>query len=307
MRVFSIINNYYKDIVADQLEGLTKYFCSRDISIKLERKEGLKEEIFEIHTEGENLQNREYRLLQYYISNILYEVMIEDFISKKLRKYLSETYVFLDINDISKVKERVAIVLREEKGIDDMMLFCMNRKNIILDKISSCISEGTSINMKGFMDFRFNELKTDLFRMIEKVIEQYVVEKEYNEFISLLKYFVSLQESKVNRVDLYMDPVENKYELIDESGNNMMQSFLNEIYENKNIIDISNEDLVISGLITTCPRRIVIHLTGNNKKNELVSTIEKVFESRVEYCSGCSKCSYMKDFIKIPIDSNINL
>ncbi|MEG0799467.1 MAG: putative sporulation protein YtxC, partial [Bacilli bacterium] len=195
----------------------------------------------------------------------------------------------------------------EEMPIDDTVLFCMNKKNKIIKNIIMCLEEGIEINIKGFLDFRSKELTVDIYGMIEKIVERYMVEKEYNEFISLLKYFVEVQESRLDRIDIFIGKEDGQYILKDEFGNDMMSSLMSELCENKSIVDVSKDDLVISGLITTCPKKIVIHSANRCRNKELLNTIKSVFEDRVEYCNGCNECSILKEFIKIPIDNNINI
>jgi len=91
------------------------------------------------------------------------------------------------------------------------------------------------------MDFRSKELMPQIYTIIEKVVESYMIEKEYNEFISLLKYFVEIQESKAEKVDLYIGKRGDSYILRDEFGNNIMETLLNEICENKNIVDVKSK------------------------------------------------------------------
>lgn len=307
MKIMTIVNNSHKEFVFNQIESLVEYFSTRGFSLTTEIRDDATEEVIEIYfKDGENVDKVK-RLLDYYIANILYGVLIEEFINKKLSKHLNEAYNFLNHSDLAKIKECSGKVLKEEMAVDDTMIYCMNRKNKMLQKIMECIEEGCSINVRGFLDFRFKELREDIFKSIEKIVEKYMIEKEYNEFISLLKYFVEVQESKLDKVDIFVGSKEGEYILKDQFGNDMMQGLVNELCENKNIFEISKDDLVISGLITTCPKKIVIHGAKKSKNKELLNTIEKVFEDRVEFCNGCSECGILKDFIQIPVDSNIKV
>ena len=307
MKMMTIINNSHRNCVLKQIEGLVKYFESRGASLTSEIKKGENEEIIDIYLKDKEDKERIKRLLDYYIANVLYEVVIEEFIARKLSKYLNETYTFLNYKDLEIVRDDADKILREEASLNETVIYCMNRKNRMIQKIIECIEEGASINVKGFLDFRFNELKNDIYACIEKIVEGYMLEKEYNEFISLLKYFVEVQDSKAERMDIFIGEKEGEYILRDQFGNDMMESLISELCENKNIIDISMDDLVISGLITTCPNKIIIHSASKCKNKELLNTIKSVFEGRVEFCEGCNQCSDLKEFIKVPVDTNIKI
>ena len=307
MKIMTIINNSHRVSVSNQVNGLVEFFNKRGLKLTSEFGSGFKEDVIDIYLEDVEKNDKTIRLLEYYIANILYDILIEEFIEKKLNKYLSDAYGFLNYSDIGKVKSMIVQILKEESRIDDTVIYCMNRKNRVVQKIIECVEEGNSINVKGFLDFRYKELRIDIYRCVEKIIEKYMVEKEYNEFISLLKYFVEVQESKSERIDMFVGDGEGDYILKDENDNDMMETLISELCENKSIVEISKEDLVISGLITLCPKKVVIHCSGKDKDKELINTIEKVFEGRVEYCTGCKKCSKLKEFIQIPVDSNIKV
>lgn len=69
-----------------------------------------------------------------------------------------------------------------------------------MKKIKTCLEENEEINIQGFITFRMKELREDIEEIIDKVVEEYMVEKEYREFVKLLKYFVDIQESKIEKL-----------------------------------------------------------------------------------------------------------
>ncbi|WP_346937432.1 putative sporulation protein YtxC [Clostridium sp.] len=308
MLLLTIVNNSYKDYVLNQVKSMGDYLRTKKKSLNLEVENDELNECIHIYwKDGDYTEDEGKKLFNYYIANILYGVIINEFLEKKVNKHLNETYNFLNYNDVSDIKKDIYKVLMEEVPIDDTVIYYMNKKNNILDRIINCIEEGNEINIKGFIDFRAKELMPQIYMIIEKVVESYMIEKEYNEFISLLKYFVEIQESKAEKVDLYIGKRGDSYILRDEFGNNIMETLLNEICENKNIVEVSQDDLVISGLITMCPKKIVIHSANRCKNKELINTIEKVFENRIYYCSGCNECLMFKEIIEMPIDNNIKV
>ena len=59
-------------------------------------------------------------------------------------------------------------------------------------------------------------LQKDLTQGISGIAEELLIEKEYNEFIKLLRYFVEIQEPKVNEVHVVVED-DRKYVLLDDS------------------------------------------------------------------------------------------
>ncbi|WP_249175406.1 putative sporulation protein YtxC, partial [Clostridium tyrobutyricum] len=86
--------------------------------------------------------------------------------------------------------------------IDENSIYCINKKNNILEEIIDCMRESNNINIEGFISFRMKNTLSDLKNIIDKVVEKYMVEKEYDDFIKLLKYFVEIQESKIEYMDI---------------------------------------------------------------------------------------------------------
>ena len=70
----------------------------------------------------------------------------------------------------------------------------MNKMNSIIEKIKIVLEENSEINIDGFIRFRMKELREDVDSIVNNIIESYMVEKEYQEFVKLLKYFVDIQD-----------------------------------------------------------------------------------------------------------------
>lgn len=167
-----------------------------------------------------------------------------------------------------------------------------------MDKIQECIEENEEINLKGFITFRIREFKEDLESAVNKVAEKYMVEKEYDEFIKLLKYFVGVQESKIDEINIIIKK-NGEYIIRDDKNKDIMSEMLSELTDTKYNGSVSTEDLIISGLITYAPEKIIIHHVDNCINKEIIETIKKVFEDRVEFCDKCSKCSRIRNTLKV--------
>ncbi len=53
------------------------------------------------------------------------------------------------------------------------------------------------------------ELRSNIEIIIDRIIENYIIDKEYEEFIRLLKYFVNIQDSKLQEVNLTIQTLED--------------------------------------------------------------------------------------------------
>ncbi|MBE6049369.1 MAG: putative sporulation protein YtxC [Clostridium sp.] len=225
-----------------------------------------------------------------YVSNVLYNIVIQKYKEKELFQFLTDNYFFLKHDEMLQVEEEIMkVLLYKDMPKDEMFVYCSNKINNILLKIQNCIEENREININGFITFRMRELREDIEKVIDKVVERYMVEKEYKEFIKLLKYFVDIQESKMEEVNLVIKE-NGMYSIYDGYGENIFESFLEELAGCKLGIDANVEDILISGLITNAPKKIVIHRKENCKNKEFLDTIISVFGERVVFCPGCELC-----------------
>jgi len=295
----TLINDNNKSFVVDELKDIISHFRNKNVTLGISESLEDKKQIIKLYCEDEAYNNKIIKLFNLYVANVIYKVVINEFCSSNNGKALVESYPFLRVEDMKIVKNMIEKALKEEADkVDEAVIYYMNRKNNIVEKITECLEENKEINIDGIVTFRMKEFKEDIDSIVEKVIEKYMVEKEYNEFIKLLKYFVDVQESKLEEVHIMIDN-NGDYIVKDEFGNDVLNNLMDELYETKYTTTVSSEDLIISGLITTSPKKVIIHSVHNCKNKELMDTIKNVFEERVEYCNDCKQCDALKANIKI--------
>lgn len=234
------------------------------------------------------------KIIDLYVSNILYKIVIDKYKEKEMFDFLIDTYFFLKQDEIIEVEEEIMKVLYCEESLkNENLVYCMNKVNIVTKKIQDCLEENTEININGFITFRMKDLREDIEEIIDKVVENYMVEKEYREFVKLLKYFVDIQESKIEEIDICIGENGN-YSIRDNTGKDIFNEFMKELAECRVDTDANIEDVIISGLITNAPKNVVIHGKENCTNKEFLETIINVFGERVSYCEGCSICTISK-------------
>lgn len=159
-------------------------------------------------------------------------------------------------------------------------------KNRILEDVIDYIMENNSIIIDGFVNFRLNKFLYIIDLSIEKAISNYEVEKEYEEFIEMLKYFVEIQEIKTEVVNLFLE--EEKYYLLDKDYQIIEEATMEDIQKEILTDEISKVDLLISSLIVLSPLKLIIH--GENIQSEALNLISKIFKDKIEFCYECKIC-----------------
>lgn len=289
MLVLKLVYNSNLDFVGE-IQDLRSVLRKKDIKIGVVESVELDNHIIKILCDDNSYSERVRDVINLYISNVLYKIVLNEYKEKEMFDYLTENYFFLKQDEIIEVEEEIIKVFLENKSLNfDNLIYCLNKINSIIEKIKNCLEENSEININGFIRFRMKELREDIENIIDKVIENYMVEKEYKEFIKLLKYFVEIQESKIEEVNIVIGE-DGNYSIIDRDKNDIFNEFMKELIEYKADSDVKMEDIIISGLITNSPKKVIIHGKNNCTNKEFMDTIESVFENKVSFCNGCILC-----------------
>jgi len=122
--------------------------------------------------------------------------------------------------------------------------------------------------------------------MIDISVNQYIIEKEYTEFISLLKTYIHTAESTINILHLIYSNGESI--LLDENKN--IVSITDNIFNAKYLSDISfsSNDFALNTLLSMVPEKLDIHII--DEEDEFIETLKLIFENRIKICKDCNIC-----------------
>ncbi len=164
----------------------------------------------------------------------------------------------------------------------------VERKGKVLRLILDYLAQQQEINIDGFITFRLRDYRDQLSDAVGQAVDDFLMEKEYLEFINLLRYFVESQEPKMKVVHAVIQP-KGAFRLVDEKGAQVTNEYLAESFLDVDT-EVNTEDLLVSALITIAPERVVIHCPAELDRFEALDTIRSVFEGRVTTCRGCRLC-----------------
>lgn len=299
MLLFTLIYDDDKQVIVEEINNIREKFKSKDMVVGVSESIENKTHFIKFYSEKDDLEKHFFEEFNKSIAMLLYKCLLDDFFNKYIDRFITDSYFFLKNEEKTKIRDKSLIVLRDdERALEGCSIYCFNKKNDVLYKIRNIIAGDTKeINIDGFITFRMKELSRDLESIIDKVVEKYMVEKEYNEFIKLLKYFVDMEESKIDEINIMIDK-EGKYTLKDKEGNDLTYSIYLDTEDVKYIESISIDDMLLSWLITNVPEKIRIHNIDNCNNKELIGTIKNVFENKVEICENIEIESVNKDLNK---------
>jgi len=161
------------------------------------------------------------------------------------------------------------------------------RADKIFAAVRSVLAEHDELHLEGLARFRLGEYVEVLREMVDYAVDEYVMERQYQEFIELLKYFVSAQEIKTGAVHL-LHGRDSEFALLDEQlrplGTDELRYNATELSDQ----ELKYEDMIVSTLITVSPKHIYIHTRDGD--SQIIRTIRQIFADRSLLCSQCTVC-----------------
>lgn len=226
-----------------------------------------------------------YALDQYL--NVVAEYIIDRYENRLLKRILDE-----NCGDLSAAARR-EVLKDAPRFMDDPVLGYTARKQAVLLSMYDYLKEDTTMRIDGFVAFRLKEYEALLEELAQRLVEEYVTRKEYEEFVELLKYFVNIQEKRPPLVHVAVQSG-GGYVLMDADGRDITARCFADFLEGELMLtEEAYDDLLISVLITLAPQKIVVHNRKAIHNRELFGTIAQVFEGSLSYCEGCELCKDM--------------
>lgn len=232
---------------------------------------------FIIHYKGKELDT-----FYTIIADILSSLIINLYEENLIKRIISSNYFyFADIEqrkilDICKnylyCGDLDEVSLRQDSLKISLIDYFANNKSVILD---------------GFINFRINDYIKIIDYIVDLAVNKFVIDREYNEFVDLLKCYINSKESKTSIVHLIYQDQETI--LLDEFKNiiSIDDSTLNSKYLSD--ITFSSNDYALNTLLTLLPEKIYIHVI-DNVQDEFINTIKLIFDNRVYICNDCNLC-----------------
>ena len=212
------------------------------------------------------------------INNIIKSYMMEEAFN-----YFEKSYFYFEDMESNSIKK----IIEEEINSDIKI-------NVILKvKIKEYLESSNVINVNGFVKFRLKFIKDYVQQIVEKCIDNYLIKKEYTDFISMLKYFSDDDtESKENINIMFND---GKLQIYNEDMEKISLISNVEFSEELEPSEIIYDESIINSIITISPKKIIMHLTKNYDNMDEISKntidiINKLFVDRIKFCMDCEYC-----------------
>ncbi|KQX51784.1 putative sporulation protein YtxC [Paenibacillus sp. Root444D2] len=210
-----------------------------------------------------------------------------------LRDLIVKEFKYEAIDDLEAIEGYCKQSMCAEAVIEELPILNgssarQRRKQMLSEQLVQTLEETPRLSLDGFLKFRLQDYTEELREIAEYAIDEFMMDRQYQEFISLLQYFVYIQEAKIPVAHLIHKGghefviLNDQLELID--ANEFDTTFKLEVLEK----DINFEDMIVSTLITVSPANIYIHT--RDPELTIIKTIRQIFEDRTTVCSYCRTC-----------------
>lgn len=198
-----------------------------------------------------------------------------------LKRIINVNYFYFDEYERNIIYENCEDFLKQDEN---------EIKETIFNQVKQYIKESRNIVLEGVVNFRINDYVKILDNIVDMAVNKYIIEKEYKEFINLLKVYVNSTEAKAEIMHLIYI---NGESILLDKDKNIVQIDTN-INNTKYLSDItfSSNDIALNTLLSVLPRKLEIHII--NKEDEFINTLKLIFDDRIKFCSECNICKTYK-------------
>ncbi len=222
------------------------------------------------------------------IAELITDVIINFYQEKIIRRIINVNYFYFDRLERNVIYEDCyEFIEQDEEEI----------RETIFTQIKDYIKENKNIVVEGVINFRVNEYIKILDNIVDMAVNKYIIEKEYKEFISLLRIYVNSTEAKTDLLHLIY--INGESILLDKEKNIIQMDYSMNNAKYLSDITFSSNDMALNTLLSLLPRKIEIHLI--NKEDEFINTLKLIFENRIRICTECNICKTYKMLNNIKI------
>lgn len=230
--------------------------------------------------------NSSYSIFNNKLSNILTKTIINFFENCLIRSLINLNYFYFDIFEKNQIFLNSLILSKDIINID-------KKYDLINNSIYEYLLENHNFYLNGFVNFRLPNYISFLNEQVDTAVNKFLIDKEYSEFVNLLKLYINSESPKSNTNHLHLI-YNNKNSIIIDDSKNIVAC--NNISKSKYVsgISFSSNDYALNTLLNLLPQKITIHLVDDNC-DEFISTLKIIFENKICLCNDCDICNFYRN------------
>lgn len=221
------------------------------------------------------------------LATILSYLVIEHFEKNIIKHILHCNYFYFDHSEYNSI-----LNLCSENLCDGNEFSFPNRQMLIFNAFYEYITNHHSILLSGFINFRLTNYRHLLENLVDFSVNEFIIEREYLEFISILRLYINSQTSLskvVHLISLEQDTflLDENMKTIHIDTNSLNAKYLSDV-------SFSSNDYILNTLLNLLPKKIYLHLVSPLSNLDFINTLQLIFEKRIELCNDCNICNLYK-------------
>lgn len=226
------------------------------------------------------------KIICYYSSlssfaNLISNLIIDLYEENVIREILEKHYCYFSAYEQLEILRESSNIVKDEQN---------SKKDLVYLSVFDYLKNDSSMLLSGFIKFRLKDYIEVLEYLIDLSVNTFVINREYNRFVLLLKEYISSSESKMDVVHLVY--LKEESILLDEDKN--IIPFDDNILDAKYLSDISfsSNDFCLNTLLNIVPKKIFVHTF--TESDIFLQTLKKIFHTRISFCNSCELCNFYK-------------
>ena len=220
------------------------------------------------------------------VASGLSHVVIDEYERVLVQRLIEDNYAYLSTRDREALRRKVSLRLngRESRSGPKSGLAEKNRrKSRVWAKLAEYLENENELVLEGFITFRLKDYLEDLFDTVEKTAEDYLTEREYQEFLKLLRHFMSRQKDAASEVNVVRRG--DAYSVLDYKMEPVSGEVGRFLREPPGGFDLGVDDLIVSAVVTLAPERMVWH--GPHDHSPCFDLLKDLLGDGMSTCPGC--------------------
>lgn len=221
------------------------------------------------------------------VADALGEVICGHWEERLVRRLIRAHYDYFDAEEQGRIFGYASHRLREADATRGAGI---SRRARVLARLQEYLDAHNNLILDGFVTFRLKDYMEELEETVDRAVDEYLLEREFEEFVHLLRHFVESQEPRVDTVHV-VRLASGSFQILGVDGSVLRADALTGHAPGAPGPEIDGDDVLISALVTMAPRTIHLHrLSERADLKDAVETLRRVFPARLRECAGCPRC-----------------
>jgi len=221
------------------------------------------------------------------VASGLSHVVIDEYERVLVQRLIEDNYAYLSSRDREVLRRKVSLRLNGRQsryGPRSGLAEKNRRKSRVWAKLAEYLESENEIVLEGFITFRLKDYLEDLFDVVEKTAEDYLTEREYQEFLKLLRHFMSRQKDAASEINVVRQG--DVYSVLDHKMEPVSGEVGRFLREPPGGFDLGVDDLIVSAVVTLAPQRTVWH--GPHDHSPCFDLLKDLLGDSLCTCPGCT-------------------